>query len=269
MGRELSHADAAELLGVYALDALDPDERMAVEEHAARCGACQVEISQHREVAAFLAPGWSPAPAGLWGRISEALEEPPPPLAMPSPPGPAVAPVPPVPPTRPIADVVPMDRPSRRSRPLTAVAAMVAAAAVVAVAVLGLKVVDDGRRIDQLREQAAGTELDRTVNAALADPSARRVNLQRISGVVEAEAVMLPDGTGYLTNSRLPELPSDRTYQLWAVVGTNKISVGVLGPKVSSAGFRAPPNASALAVTAEPAGGVVASDNDPVVVGTF
>ncbi|MGI9023432.1 MAG: anti-sigma factor domain-containing protein [Acidimicrobiales bacterium] len=258
----MSHSDAAELLGVYALDALDADEREAVESHTSQCGACQAEISQHREVAAFLAPSWSAAPPGLWDRIAESLEETPPPLTMPAPVVPAGA-------TPPVAPVIPIERPSRRSRPMAAVAAMVAVAAVAVVAVLGFKVVDDGRRIDRLRQEAAGTEFDRSMNAALADPSARRVNLQRAGGEVEAEAVMLPDGTGFIANARLAPLPSDRTYQLWALVGTSRISVGVLGPKVASAAFKAPPSAAGFALTSEQAGGVVESKNQPVVVGKF
>ncbi len=251
MGRELSHSDAGELLGVYALDALDPDERDAVEAHAAECGACQAEITQHREVAAFLAPVWTPAPDGLWDRIVEGLEETPPPLEMP------------------LAPVVPMQRPSRRSRPMAAVAAMVAVAAVAVVGVLGFKVLDDGRRIDSMNQQALGTEFQRTVNAALADPSGHRVNLQSADGAVKAEAVVLPDGAGFLTNKSLAGLPSDHTYQLWALVGTSRISVGVLGPKVASAAFRAPTNAAGFALTDETAGGVVVSTNNPVVVGKF
>jgi len=251
MGRELSHADAGELLGVYALDALDPDEREAVEAHADECGACQAEITQHREVAAFLGPVWTPAPDGLWDRIAESLDETPPPLEMP------------------LAPVVPIQQPSRRSRPMAAVAAMVAVAAVAAVGVLGFKVIDDGRRIDGMNQQALGTEFDRTVNAALADPSGRHVNLQSADGAVGAEAVVLPDGSGFVTNKHLADLPSNRTYQLWALVGTSRISVGVLGPKVASAGFKAPTSAAGFALTDESAGGVVASANNPVVVGKF
>ncbi len=251
MGRELSHVDAGELLGVYALDALDPGEREAVEAHVAECGACQVEISQHREVAAFLGPVWSPAPEGLWDRIAEGLEETPPPLEMPLPP------------------VVPLQRPARRSRPMAAVAAMVAVAAVAVVGVLGFKVIDDGRRIDGMNRQALGTEFDRTVNAALADPSGHHIKLQSADGAAGAEAVVLPDGAGFLTNKGLAELPYNHTYQLWALVGTSRISVGVLGPKVASAGFRAPTNAAGFALTDENAGGVVVSANNPVVVGKF
>jgi len=247
----LSHTEAGELLGVYALDALDADERDAVDAHAVECGACQAEITQHREVAAFMAPGWTPAPDGLWDRIVEGLEEAPPPLEMP------------------LAPVVPIQRPSRRSRPMAAVAAMVAVAAVAVVAVLGFKVVDDGRRIDNMNQQALSTEFDRTVNAALADPAGHHVKLQNANGEVGAEAVVLPDGAGFLTNKNLAELPSGRTYQLWALVGTSRISVGVLGPKVASAGFKAPTSAAGFALTDESAGGVVVSANNPVVVGKF
>ncbi|MDQ6798990.1 MAG: anti-sigma factor [Actinomycetota bacterium] len=255
----MSHTAAGELLGVYALDALDPDERDAVDAHAAECGACQAEITRHREVAAFLAPVWTPAPEGLWNRIVEGLEETPPPLDMPLAPAPVA----------PVAPVVPIDRRSRRSRPMAAVAAMVAVAAVAVVGVLGFKVIDDGRRIDNMNQQALGTEFDRTVNAALADPSGRHVNLQNADGAVRAQAVMLPDGAGFITNKSLAELPSNRTYQLWALVGTSRISVGVLGPKVASAGFRAPTSATGFALTEENAGGVVASANNPVVVGKY
>ncbi|MFN2608537.1 MAG: zf-HC2 domain-containing protein, partial [Acidimicrobiales bacterium] len=83
MGRDVNHADAATFLGAYALDALDPDERDAVERHVRGCGACLAEVAEHREVAALLAPGWVAAPDGVWDRIAGALEETPPPLAMP------------------------------------------------------------------------------------------------------------------------------------------------------------------------------------------
>lgn len=248
---ELNHADAAEFLGAYALDALDDDERAAVEAHVRDCGACQTEVAEHREVAAVLAgPRWARAPEGLWDRIAGSLEETPPPLQMPA------------------APVVPLDASRRRFRPLGLAAAAVAVAAVAVVGVMGLKIVDDGRRIDSLKEQARGAELSRTADAALADPTARRVALRSTDTGVEAHAVLLPDGTGYLLESNLPVLGPDRTYQLWAVVGTNRISVGVLGPDPGVAAFRAPGQTSALAITSEVAGGVVLSQNQPLVVGT-
>ena len=87
------------------------------------------------------------------------------------------------------------------------------------------------------------------------------------NGQYSVDAVLLPDGTGYLTGAHLPRLGAGRTYQLWAVVGSAKISVGVLGDAPQSLVFRAAGNVSALAITEEVAGGVVASDKQPTVVG--
>ncbi|HEX2274610.1 MAG TPA: anti-sigma factor [Acidimicrobiales bacterium] len=252
MGRQLNHADAASFLGAYALDALDGDERAAVEAHIRDCGACQAEVAEHREVAAVLgAPQWSRAPKGLWDRIAGSLEEAPPPLQMPP---------------APVVDL--RERRQRRFPTLKVAVAAVAAAALAMAGVMGLKVVDDQRRIDALQEQARGGDLSRTARAAFAEPGARRVDLRSPDALFVAQAVLLPDGTGYLVESNLPELGGDRTYQLWAVVGANRISVGVLGPKPDVAAFKAPARMSALAITSEVAGGVVLSGKQPLVVGT-
>jgi hypothetical protein len=257
MGRELSHAEVADLLGAYALDALEPAELQAVDRHVQGCPACLAEVAEHREVAGLLTPGWSRPPAGLWERIAASLEEVPPPLDLapviamkPRAPGPAAAP-----------------GHGGRRRPGVAIAAMVAVAAVAMIGFLGVRVADDRRRLDRFTDQAYGSQLTQSVNAALADPGARKVDLVSTDGYRSAQAVVLPDGTGYLVKSNLPTLGKERTYQLWAVVGASKISVGVLGPEVHNVPFKMDGNVSALAITEETAGGVVASRNDPVVVG--
>jgi len=250
MGRELNHTEAAALLGAYAVDALDGDELDQIERHVDDCGACQIEVAEHREVVAYLVPGSARAPEGLWDRIAGSLEEVPPPLTMPA------------------APVIPIDRGRRRFGPARVGAAVAAVAAMTAIGILGLKVVDDDRRIDDLRALAPATELDRTVKAAVADPTGRRIALASTDGRLEADTVLLPDGTGYLVSSNLPELGAGRTYQLWALVGTSKVSVGVLGAQPGPAGFKAAGEAWGLAITEEMSGGVVSSSNDPVVVGT-
>ena len=249
MGRELNHGDAVGLLGAYALDALDDEERDQVEDHVRDCGACQAEVTEHREVVAYLAPGWVRAPEGLWDRIAGSLEETPPPLQMPP------------------APVLPLERARRRSSPLRLAAAAAAVAAVALIGVLGVSVLDDERRDRDLASQAPAAELDRTVKAALADPTARRIQLASTDQRLRADTVLLPDGTGYLVSSNLPELGAGRTYQLWALVGTSKVSVGVLGAKPTRTGFKAAGEAWGFAITEEVAGGVVASDKAPVVVG--
>ncbi|MPY95836.1 MAG: hypothetical protein GEV08_23115, partial [Acidimicrobiia bacterium] len=76
-----------DLLGAFALDAVDDDERAIVEEHLAVCARCRAEVAEHREVASLLAHGGGPAPEGLWPRIADSLAAPPPELRL--------APVPP------------------------------------------------------------------------------------------------------------------------------------------------------------------------------
>jgi hypothetical protein len=146
-------------------------------------------------------------------------------------------------------------------------AAMVVAVAAVVIGLMGVKIAADSRRLDRVTAGAHSEELERAANAALADPAADRVSLRSADGARFAEAVLLADGTGYLVRHNLPPLSPERTYQLWAVSGTTKISVGVLGPSPEVAAFQATGQVSALAVTEEPAGGVVATERSPVVVG--
>jgi anti-sigma factor RsiW len=240
--------EATELLGAYALDAIEGDERDALERHTEVCAECRHEVVGHREVAGLLTPGWAAPPEAVWDRIAASLEETPPPLDM--------------------APVIAM-RPAtpKRTRTFAAAFALVAAVAASVIAVLGVKVVDDGRRINQLAEGVHSQELQRTVDAALADRNARQVDLRSPDGALSVQAVVLKDGTGYLVRDNLPRLSPDETYQLWALVGTSKVSVGVLGTDPQIAAFKADGPLLGLAVTAEQAGGVVSTSRDPVVVG--
>lgn len=256
MGRELSHAEAVDLLGAYALDALEGDERDAVERHAAQCSACRAEIADHREVAGLLTPGWAKPPLGLWEKIAVSLEEVPPPLNL----APVIA-------MKPGAGRTTQAAAPRRRNVVTGIAAMVAVAAMTAVGFLGFRVADDNRRISQLAVGQQSQELQRTVNAALAEPRARKVALRSDDGARTADAVVLPDGTGYLARSNLPALTADKTYQLWALVGTSRISVGVLGTEATIASFKMDGDVWGLAITQEAAGGVESTKKAPVVVG--
>ena len=246
MGRELSHEDVADLLGAYALDALEPAELQAVDRHVQGCPACLAEVAQHREVAGLLTPGWGAPPPGVWDKIAAALEESPPPLDL----APVLA-------MKPGGSARRAGKPSRRTLG-AGIAAMVAVAAAAVFGVLGLRSTDDG---------PYGRQLGRSVEAALADPGARRVHLVSTDGARSARAVVLPDGTGYMVETNLPALPDGRTYQLWAVVGSAKISVGVLGSEPKVVPFKMDGAVSALAITEETAGGVVSSRADPLVVG--
>ncbi len=253
MGRELSHSEVRELLGAYALDAVEDDEAQAVERHLIECVPCRIEVSDHREVAAMLATGWTPAPEGVWDRIAGSLEEAPPSMLIPF-------------------SAARAEREERRRRsvgPVRAAVAVGVAASVALVAFLGVKVVDTGHQVDHLAAQLADGDVGRAAAAAAHRSDARLVSMTSSDGHHSVDAVLLTDGTGYLVKTDLPQLNPQRTYQLWAVVGSAKISVGVLGPSPGPVAFHAPPDAAALAITEEQAGGVVTSFQQPTVVGTF
>ena len=248
MERELTHGEAAELLGAYALDAVEVGERDAIDRHLHECPRCRAEVADHRTVASFLGSAGGRAPDGLWDRIAGSLEEPAPELRL--------------------APVIPMDE--RRSVSLR-VGAAVAAVAAGVIAVLGAQVIHLNDEVDHLAApERADTALLTAATHALADPQAQRVSLRSSDGHLSAEAALLQDGTGFLVADDLPVLPADRTYQLWALAGGQKISAGVLGARPRVVAFRyASAGLSGFAVTAERGGGVVSTDNSPVVLGNL
>lgn len=251
MAARLTHDELEELLGAFALDAVDPDEAEAVELHLRECPRCHTEVLTHREVAASLAQVGSAAPEGVWERIAGSLEEVPPKLDM--------------------ARVVALKpRPEiggGRPRNWAVAAVSIAAAAALVIGMLGVKLIDQDRRLRTLTAAVDARSLESTAMAALVDSAARRVQLKALDDKLLGEAVMLADGSGYLLRTNLPTLPADRTYQLWALVGDDRISLGILGREPAVTAFKAAAEVRALAVTDERAGGVTTTDKPPVVLG--
>ena len=242
----MNHDEIEELLGAYALDAVDPEEARAVEDHLPGCPRCSSEVAAHREAAAFLAHAGAPAPEGLWQRISDTLEVAPPELDL--------------------ARVTSL-RPRPRGVSARLIGPVTAAAAVLSL-VLGVQVVRQEQRLDRMneafRQRAA---LERVAESALADPTARRVQLKSSDGHTYAEAVLQHDGDGYMLHHNLPALPEHRTYQLWAMVGSKRVSLGVLGPKPDVVAFKVDGRPDGLAVSDEEAGGA-ATPTRPVARGS-
>jgi hypothetical protein len=253
MVRQLKHEEIAELLGAYALDAVDPDEAQIVEAHLATCPRCRDEVRDHREVASLLAYSGAAAPPGLWDRLAAALEEPAPPVDAPN-----------------LAPVTPIGRPSPKR--VRAGGPMLAAAAVVLVLLgllggLWLKVDNVTNKVDKVGYEQALS--DAALKATTA-PGARTIQLATPDNRVLADAVVLPDGQAYLWNVRLPALGSDRAYQLWAIVGADgqKRSVSVLGNAPRVRAFTVPTaSVAALAITNEVASGAEAPTQQAVVYG--
>jgi hypothetical protein len=247
-----SHQEIQDLLGAFALDAVDDDERDLIEAHLAGCPRCRAEVATHRETAALLAHGGDRAPEGVWARITANLEEAPPDLA----------------PMASLDDA--RERRSRRSISMRAAAAMGAVAAALT-AFFGWRIGVQDERLDRVRaeleEIAVQDGLRRAATAALADTGAEQVRLASFDGRTGVHVVRLPDGTGFAVADGLPPLPADRTYQLWALRQDAKISLGLLGQDPDVAPFQMVGPVLGYAITDEAAGGVKESTQSPVVLG--
>jgi hypothetical protein len=147
----------------------------------------------------------------------------------------------------------------------------VVAVAAAVVILLGLEVARLEHRTNHLSGQVAAMTNQPTmasVEAALAVPGARKVVLSEAGGRQSLDAVILPGNQGYLYDPRLNPLSSGETYQLWGVSGTKKVSYGLIGSAPAQVTeFRAGTGVQALAVTAEVAGGVIITTQNPTVVG--
>jgi anti-sigma-K factor RskA len=243
MDRGLSRDEIQDLLAAYSIDAVDDDERRAIEEYLATDPDARSEVVGLQQAASYLAHTGGPPPPGVWEQLETAIHQ------FPGLDGPGDLPAPP--------RLVPLARAQpRRDRRWQVVAV---AASIVAV-VLGALLVLRGDGSDGPTDTAA------LAQAADRAPGAQHAQLADEDGNVLARAVVLPDGTGYLT-SELPPLPAGRTYQLWGFDGEDAVSLGVMGADPRVVSFQAAGNPGALAITEERAGGVAVSANDPAAVG--
>jgi anti-sigma factor RsiW len=223
----------------YALDALDPDERRAFEEHLEGCERCQEELESFWETGeslAVAASGPVPGPE-LRDRVLAAAR------AEPQ----VVVPL-----------VVPLE--PRRSRAVPALAAVAAVAAVVAIGV-GILAIALSNDLDESR---IALERQREASALLADPSSRDVALESGQG----RLVVGQDGRAVLVLAGLDPAPEGKTYVAWIVEGETPLAAGafpgsdatdVVGPldgSVDAGDF--------VAVTVEE--GVVEAPTTPLIV---
>ncbi len=238
-----------ELVGAYALDALEPDEAEAFELHLPDCPKCRAELRDHRETAAMLAHAGAAAPDGVWDRIATELGD------------------------TPVGEhaILSFGRatglfsPAQRRR-------FVLAAAAVAAAIIGFNsavLVQQRNQIAELKPTAAAS-LRALADRALADPRSRTAILRRPDGTVAADAVVTADGRGYLLRPRLAALDSDHAYQLWGLSAAGRpVSLGVLGSQSTIDSFTARLAIAELAITVENAGGALAPSGAPLVRGAL
>jgi anti-sigma-K factor RskA len=244
--------DLDELLGAYALDALDDDERRRVEDYLEVNPRAAAEVQAHREVATMLAFTGMDAPDDLWGRIAGEIGDTAPP------PGPELAKVLAI-------DSGPRSRTAHTARTglARAVPWIVSAAAAAIVVFVAVGLAD---RADAPDDPLAGS-----LEAARADSDSIVTTLVSDASGSTAEAIIDRDGHGFVIADELPTLPDGQTYQLWGVVEDGQvISLGIFGPSPDLETFTVDSPVDALAITIEEAPGVISDGNpDGAFVGTF
>lgn len=267
--REMSHDEAFAALDAAALDALDVGERDAVLSHASSCDACRVELARLREAVALLAFGAQassdPADrrerihARLMARASAGTSNAPPAI---------------------VAEIT--AKPARvinmlawRRAETMAIAASVLL--VVSAAVLASVLRDRETLRSSLQDQT--TRIARMTTAGDSMRTALMTRDSIIAGLTGKDVAMMtltsqatrsPMGhmfwdkrrnTWTLVAHDLPELKPGRTYQLWLMTPTQKISAGTFMAPSGDAMMRAtyalsPADLMAVAVTDEPMGGM-------------
>ena len=230
--------DVEELLGAYALDAVDADERAEIERYLEVNPRARDEVRQHREVATMLAFSGAAAPADLWDRIADQLDE-----RAPRP-GPE------------LAKVLPMSGRRRWSARLAPLAAVTAVAAALTLGVVALT-----------NRSSGGSAIERAAASARDDRDSKVVALTTDDGAMGGEVIVDADGHGYLLGTGLPEVGSDRTYQLWGVVNDEVISLGVFGNHPETEPFTVAGDLTKLVLTVEERGGVAVSEQPAAYAG--
>jgi len=250
MDRQLTPEQVEDLLPAYALDAIDDDERAAVDAYLAEHPDTRAELLSLQQTASLLGYSGGPAPAAVWEKLELAISG----DAQPASSGEPIA----VP-----SDVVPIHRP----RGQRTVRWLAVAAAVVALVTGGVVVATNpsdggGARSSQAALASAARE-------ARDAPGARHAVLADTRGNELASAVVLADGTGYLTVTAMPRLDATKTYQLWGLTNAATISLGVLGRHPPVVAFKAAGHPIGFAITSEVAGGVAVSAQQPLAVGNL
>jgi anti-sigma-K factor RskA len=241
------HQEFEELLGAYALDAVDTEERDLIEQHIQTCPRCRLEVSEHKEAIGLLTRAET-SPEGIWNRIEESLEEPPPGLKL-----------------------EPVREPPRARLWAFRSAVVVGATTALLAAFLALKVNELDRRLDVVAQGGGEKAIEQAAQQALVDPNSMRIELKATKDKSTlGNLVLKSDGEGYLVDNHLRDLPENQTYQLWGLMGAagaTKVSLGILGrwPRVVS--FRVAAPVEGFAITEELAPGVEITRNDPIAIG--
>jgi anti-sigma-K factor RskA len=264
------HALASE----YAVGSLPASESSEFETHLATCPDCREEVAEMRDIAVQLseAVATDPPPslrASVLSQIAQLPQSPRTPVSQPQVVVAATAPSYAAAPAAP-SNVVPLQRRSRA----TWMTGLVAAAAVIAAVALGGWAIQN--RNDAHEAQARSTTLSSKLAAAttaaarltevLAAPDVKTASHTFATGGSGTVVLSASEGRALLLAKDLPALPSGKVYEAWTlkkhtvpagtfVAGQNQTVLSLPSSTV---------DASAVAVTVEPAGGSQQPTTEPI-----
>ncbi|GAA3503891.1 anti-sigma factor [Streptomyces prasinosporus] len=256
LDRLVRRGDLHSLAAPYALDALEPAERVRFERHLGSCGRCAAEVRALAEDAVRLA--WStaaPAPDALRDRVLAAARATP----QDPPPGEAAR-APQLPPHVWGAAPVPRARERRRAPLFVPFATATAAAALVVASLFAVQADRTRDRLDAERDRS------REIAHVLAAPDARASSGRDARGRTIGVIASVSEGSAVVTLGGYDDPPNGRVRQLWLVrPDAEPRSLGLFegdAPLVAS-GLEG--SATSLAVTVEPDGGSPRPTGRPVV----
>jgi anti-sigma-K factor RskA len=249
--RSMGHDEVQELLGVYAIHAVDDAEAVAINAHVQSCALCAIELERLFDSSAAFGMTELEEPSGeIWGRIQSEIRGPSETFAplVPVASVPTASPV-----AEPMSNVIPLDaqRAARRSRFRVAAAS---AAAAVALAV----------PITMSLGGGPAPSLAALAKSAASQSGSRTVPLIDASGKTLAEAIISSTGQGFISAKALSALPDDKTYQLWLIGGVAPVSSGLLGSNPGVSTFTIRPDVAAIAISVEPAAGSTEPTTTPI-----
>jgi anti-sigma-K factor RskA len=258
------HPTRLEDFDLYALGALDADERVLIEAHVPSCPDCAQKLAEAQgrmAILAFAAPGVEPSP-GVKERLMRQLHA----TAEGSGASASAA-----------TGVTP--EPVGGIRRWWAILVPVASALALATILLWLHNVQLDRQLAELRNTAQQQQKQLDEARHMADLLAARDTVvvplweQKTPTTVGARVVYNAHEGMMMYDGMLPPAPADKSYQLWLVpMNGAPISAGVFNPKsgqMSHMMMKVPAGLTAkeFAVSLEPAGGMPQPTGPMVLVG--
>lgn len=241
--------DVHALSGVYAVDALEPDERTLFEAHLSECDDCREEVDSLREAAAVLGIDDVAPPPALRDRLLSEIAN-----VRPLPPLPAPAPV--------LTEDLPAPTQlSSRRRPAARVPLMVAAAAVL--------IAGAGGSILKPWADETTPETPLTAEMVLTASDAKVVEKRFPDGAEATVVVSRSLGGAVITTDDMRHAPDGKDYQLWLQTPAGVMEPAGLMPDLRDATVLLDGDASratGVGITVEPDGGSERPSSEPIAV---